>query len=109
MPANNSTEFDVMGLVIFDRADLPEVTTSETTLSAGETIIQRSQMPSLSYEVLKARAMEAYALALTVRDLQSSPELERVMALLRENSAHTNEEARQIALKMVQSGVSFEF
>lgn len=109
MSTDNPTEFDVMGLVIFDRADLPQVSTTATTISAGDTTLSRAEHPSLSYERLRDKAKEYYAIALAIRDAQASPELDRIMTLLKENSAHTHEEAREIALGMIKNGVTSGF
>lgn len=113
MSTENPTEFNVNGLVIFDLNDLPEVTVNEDTITAGNTTIPRpghtlANEKSLSYEELREKAQELYAIALTVRDMGSSPELERMMAVIRENSDHTYEESRDIALAMIQGGVSVD-
>lgn len=109
MSTENHTEFSVNGLVIFDLNDLPEVSVTPEAITAGGTTIARTSAASLSYDELRDRSQELYAIALAVRDMQSSPELDRMIALLKENSAHTDAESREIALAMVQSGVSGGF
>jgi hypothetical protein len=107
MSTDHPTEFDVAGLVIFDLNDLPAVTVESDRLIAGNTAIPRSGS-NLTYDELRETAREYYALALTVRDQATAPELERIMAVLMENSDHSREEARTIALGMLEMGASLD-
>jgi hypothetical protein len=107
MSTDHPTEFDVAGLVIFDLNDLPAVTAESDRFIAGNTAIPRSGS-NLSYEDLRETAREYYALALKVRDEATAPELERVMGVLMENSDHSREEARQIALGMLKMGATLD-
>lgn len=107
MSSDHPTEFDVAGLVIFDLNDLPPVTVENDRLISGNTAIPNLGI-KLTYDELRQTAREYYALALTVRDQASAPELERIMAVLMENSDHSREEARTIALGMLQMGASLD-
>jgi hypothetical protein len=104
MSAEHPTEFNVNGLVIFDLNDLPEVTIEEDRFVAGNTTIPRTGA-SLSYEELKSKAQELYAIALAVRDQHMSPEMELMIEVILANSDHNAEEAREIALGMLGNGV----
>lgn len=104
MSADNPTEFNVNGLVIFDLNDLPEVAVEEDRFTAGNTSVPRSGA-SLSYEELRDKAKELYAIALAVRDQHMSPEMELMMEVILANSDHNPEEAREIALGMLGNGV----
>lgn len=108
MSTDHPTEFDVAGLVIFDLADLPPVTVGADRLTAGNTTIPNLGI-KLTYDELRETAREYYALALAVRDQATSPELERMMTILMENSDHSAEEARTIALGMFERGASLGF
>jgi alkylhydroperoxidase/carboxymuconolactone decarboxylase family protein YurZ len=104
MSTENHTEFSVNGLVIFDLNDLPEVTVTNDKISAGETVISRTGA-RLSYDELRNRSQELYAIALKVRDLGTAPELGQMMAMIEANTDHSAEEIREIALQMVKNGV----
>jgi hypothetical protein len=106
MSIENHTEFSVNGLVIFDLNDLPEVTVEADSITAGDTTIPRHGA-SLSYEELRNRSQELYAIALKVRDMQTSPELGRMITLIESTTDHSGDEAREMALEMLQKGVSF--
>lgn len=104
MSTENPTEFNVNGLVIFDLNDLPEVTVEEDRFIAGNTTVPRTGA-TLSYEELKTKAQELYAIALIVRDQHMSPEMELMIEVILANSDHNAEEAREIALGMLGNGV----
>jgi hypothetical protein len=107
MSTENHTEFSVNGLVIFDLNDLPEVTATADKITAGNTTIPRHDT-SLSYDELRNRSLELYAIALKVRDLGTSPELGRMIALIEETTDHSSDEAREIALEMLKNGASLD-
>lgn len=107
MSTEHPTEINVTGLVIFDLNDLPPVTVSAEKITSGDTSIPVLGS-GLSYEDLRNTAREYYALALHIRDAQESPELAGMISLIRENSDHTHDEARNIALNMIAAGVSLD-
>jgi hypothetical protein len=107
MSTDHPTEFNVSGLVIFDLNDLPEVTVESDRLIAGNTAIPRIGI-KLSYEELRDTAREYYALSLAIRDMDASPELDRMMTIVMENSDHSREEARTIALGMLGMGTTLD-
>lgn len=107
MSTENHTEFSVNGLVIFDLNDLPEVTVEDDKITAGNTTIPRSGA-DLSYEELRDRSQELYAIALYLRDDATSPEMSRMIAVIEAQTSHTGDEARQIALAMLQNGTSLD-
>jgi hypothetical protein len=104
MSAENHTDFDVNGLVIFDLADLPEVIVDDDSFVCGDTRIPRTGT-ALSFEELRNKAQEIYAIALAVRDQHMSPEMELMIEVILANSDHNAEEAREIALGMLGNGV----
>jgi hypothetical protein len=107
MTSEYPTEFNVNGLVIFDLADLPEVTVEDDRFVCGNTSLTRSGA-SLSYDELRIKAQELYSIAMTIRDLNISPEMERMITIILENTDHNREEAREIALGMLQNGVTVD-
>jgi hypothetical protein len=107
MSTEHPTEINVTGLVIFDLNDLPPVSVTDDKITSGDTAISASNH-GLSYEDLRNTAREYYALALHVRDAEQSPELACMITVIRENSDHTHDEARQIALDMIAAGATLD-
>jgi len=104
MSSENPTEFSVNGLVIFDLNDLPEVTAENDKFICGDTVIPRTGA-TFAFEELRARSQELYAIALKVRELETSPQLALAITVIQNQTNHSEEEARKIALAMIANGV----
>lgn len=104
MPTEDHDEISVNGLVIFDLNDLPAVTVEGDKITAGETTISRAAR--LTFEELRQRSQELYSIALKIREMETSPQLALAISVIEEQTNHTGEEARNIAMAMLQNGVT---